>query len=174
MQETRDQEEFHVRNAKEIEGMSVVAITDGKKLGTADELIISPDELRLIGFVMKSGLFSQRELIVESEDIRSVGADVITVDGAEVARISDEAARNVTEARSSGRTIRGSKVVTESGTVVGAVTDFVLDEDSRRITSLILGGSLRGNTDAIPAARIISVGQDVIVVRDEDGPPSPR
>ena len=157
-----------MRNAKQIEGMSVVGIADGKKLGTADELVVSSDELRLVAFVMKSGVFSQRELIVEADDIRSFGPDAITVDGEEVARIGDETAAAVREARASGRRINGSKVVTESGTMLGTVSDYVIDERSRRITSLMLGGSLLASADAIPADRVISVGPDAIVVRDED------
>jgi len=44
---------------EKIEGVSVAGIVDGQ-LGRADELVISPNDLRLVAFVMKSGVFSQR------------------------------------------------------------------------------------------------------------------
>lgn len=162
-----------MHNAKDVEGMPVVAIADGKKLGTVDELVVSPDELRLLGFVMKSGLFGHRELVVEAGDIRAFGADAITIDSEDAARISDDAAAEFGEARAAGRRITGSKVVTESGSLIGSVSDFVIDERSLRITTLLLGGSFMTGADAIPTNRVISVGPDMIVVADQaDSRPS--
>ena len=159
-----------MRNAKDLAGMSIVAIADGKKLGSADELVLSSDGLRLVGFVMKSGgFFSQREHVVEASDVRSVGADAITVDAEEVARISDEAAAEFREGRASARRITGNKVVTESGSMVGTVSDFVIDEETFRVTSLVLSGSLLSSGDVVPTDRVISVGPDAIMIRDPQG-----
>ena len=158
-----------MRNAKSLEGMSVVAIADGKKLGSVDEMVLSSDGLHLAGFIMKSGGFlNQRELIVEARDVRSVGADAITVDAEEVARVSDEAAAEFRDGRASGRRLSGNKVVTESGTFVGTVSDFVIDEATFRVTSLVMSGSLLSSGDAVPTDRVISVGPDAIMIRNPE------
>ena len=160
-----------MRNAKDLAGMAIVAIADGKKLGSVDELVLSSDGLRVAGFVMKSGGFlSQHELVVEARDVRSVGSDAITVDAQEVARITDEAAAEFQEGRNSARRLAGNKVVTESGTFVGTVSDFVIDEATFRVTALVVTGSLLSSGDIVPADRVISVGPDAIMLRNAEAP----
>ena len=156
-----------MRNASDLHGMSVIAIADGKKLGSVDEVVVSPQDLRVLGLVMKEpGFLNHSELIIETADIRAIGADAITVDGQEAARISEEAAGAFRDARSVGRSLTGNKAVTESGDLVGTVSDFAIDEDTYRVTSLLLSGSLLSGGDVVQADRVISVGPDVIVVRN--------
>jgi uncharacterized protein YrrD len=155
---------------KDLHGMSIVDVRDGKKLGQADEVVISPDDGRVLGFVMKTGgLLRNGESIVEIDDVRAIGRDAITVEGDEVAHTSEAATEAFSQARSGGRALPGRKVVTQGGTLVGQVDDIAIDEDGRRVTALLLGGGLLEQSDALAADRIVSVGPDVIVVRDENG-----
>lgn len=156
-----------MRNAKDLHGLAIVDVANGRKLGSADEIVVSPDSGRLLGFVMKSlGVLSPNERIVEMSDIRSIGADAITVEGDEVAVTSDAAAEEFQAARGSKRGLSGKKVVTQDGTVVGTISDYTIDEQEARVKALVLGGGLFEKGDAIPADRIVSVGEDVVVVSE--------
>ena len=156
-----------MRNAKELQGLAIVDVANGKKLGNADEIVVSPDTGRVLGFVMKSlGVLSPNERIVEMSDIRSIGPDAITVEGDEVARTSEAAAEEFTKARTEKRSLMGRKVVTQDGALVGTVTDFTIDEKEARVKALILGGGLFEKGDAVPADRVVSVGTDVVVVSE--------
>jgi uncharacterized protein YrrD len=156
-----------MRNAKDLHGLAIVDVANGKKLGSADEIVVSPDTGRVLGFVMKSmGVISPNERIVEMSDIRAIGADAITVEGDEVARTSQAAAEEFRQARASKRGLAGKKVVTQDGNLVGTVTDYTIDEKGARVKALILGGGLFERGDAIPADRIVSVGTDVVVVSE--------
>lgn len=158
-----------MRAGRELTGLAIVDVRDGKKLGTADEIVISPDDGRLLGFVMKGGgLFSSKETIVEIDDVRSIGADAITVEGDEVAHTPEASAEAFREARSGDRSLIGRKIVTQGGRLVGQVSDVVINEQQRRVTSLTIGGGMLEQGDVVQAARIVSVGPDLIVVRDED------
>lgn len=158
-----------MRTGKELIGLAIVDVRDGKKLGHADEIVISPDDGRLLGFVMKAGgLFGGKESIVEIDDVRSIGRDAITVEGDEVAHTTEASAESFREARDGDRSLVGRKIVTQSGTMIGQVHDIVVNEEQRRVTSLTIGGGLLEQGDALPANRIVSVGPDLIVVRDED------
>jgi len=158
-----------MRTGKDLIGLAIVDVRDGKKLGNADELVISPDDGKLLGFIMKSGgLFSSEEVIVEIEDVRSIGADAITVDGDEVAHTLEASAEAFREARGGGRSLVGRKVVTQGGTLGGQVSDVVINEEQRRVTALLIGGGMLEQGDALPADRIVSVGPDLIVIRDGD------
>ena len=160
-----------MRSGNELRGMSVVDVAGGNKLGQVGEVVISPDDLRVLGLVVKSGgLLSQQERIIEADDIRSIGKDAITVDGADAAHDRDTGGDELRQARSGQRRIIGAKAVTKSGTLVGTVSDFMVDENTRRVTALTLGTGPFSTSEAIPAERIASVGPDVIVVHDAATP----
>jgi sporulation protein YlmC with PRC-barrel domain len=156
-----------MRNAKDLHGLAIVDVANGRKLGSADEIVVSPDSGRLLGFVMKSlGVLSPNERIIEMSDVRAIGADAITVEGNEVGVTGDAAAADLREARASKRGLNGKKVVTQDGTVVGTISDYTIDEHEARVKALMLGGGLFEKGDAIPADRIVSVGEDVVVVSE--------
>lgn len=167
-----------MRNAKDLQGLAIVDVQGGNKLGSADEIVVSPENGRVLGFVMKSlGVITPNERIIEMSDVRSIGSDAITVEGEEVSHTSEAAAEEFQEARSSKRTLNGKKVVTQDGTVLGTVSDYTIDEREARVKSLILGGGMFEKGDAIPADRIVSVGSDVVVVSEpgaESGATGPR
>lgn len=158
-----------MRTGKDLAGLAIIDVRDGKKLGSADEVVVSPDDGRLLGFVMKQGgLFSSDESIVEIDDVRSIGVDAITVEGSEVAHSADASGEAFREAREGNRSLVGRKVVTQAGSVAGQVADIVINEDQRRVTAVLVGAGLLERDDAIPADRIVSVGPDVIIIRDDD------
>ncbi len=157
-----------MRSGSELKGMAVVDVGGGKKLGQVAEVVVSPDDLRLLGLVVKSGgLLSQEERVVEADDIRSIGRDAITVDGEDAAHARDTAGDELKRTRSGDRRLVGAKVVTKSGSLVGTVSDFLIDEGTRRVTGLTLGAGPFSTSEAVRAERIASVGPDVIVVHDE-------
>lgn len=156
-----------MRNAKDLQGLAIVDVANGRKLGSADEIVVSPDSGRLLGFVMKSlGVLSPNERIVEMSDVRSIGADAITVEGEEVAHTDAAVADEIREVRGGKRGLNGKKVVTQDGTLVGTISDYAIDEQEARVKALMLGGGLFEKGDAIPADRIVSVGEDVVVVSE--------
>ena len=78
-------------------------------------------------------------------------------------------------------TVRGRRVVTDSGREIGHLSDFVVDEksgtfDGLEVESRSLGG-LRTHRRIIPAAATPRVGPDAIVVNDsalDDGGSEPE
>lgn len=163
-----------MRTTKDLSGLAVIDIRDGKKLGTVGDTVVSPDDGRLLGFVIKSGgLLNNDESVVEIDDVRSIGADAITVEGDEIqgAEATNEAFQ---EARSGDRALAGRKVVTQGGKLLGQIADVVISEEERRVTGLLLGGGIFEKDDALPADRIASVGPDVVVVTDEQAEPPGR
>ena len=160
-------EVMKMRNAKDLQGLAIVDVQGGNKLGNADEIVVSPENGRLLGFVMKrAGLLTAKERIIEMRDVRNIGPDAITVEGDEVAHVSAAAQEGFQEARSGKRSLTGKKVVTQDGSVIGSVSDYTIDEQQARVTGLILSGGLFEKSDVVPADRIVSVGADVIVVSE--------
>jgi uncharacterized protein YrrD len=156
-----------MRKISALVGITVIDVKDGTKLGEVEEVVLSPDDLRLLGFVVGSGRFlGHEEHIVEAADIRSIGDDAITVDGQEAARTSEASTEEFREARSGKRRLEGKQVITEKGSVLGTVSDALLDEDGRQLTALLIGGGLLQSAESLHIDRVASVGPDVIVARE--------
>lgn len=156
-----------MRKISELVGIAVIDVKDGTKLGEVEEVVLSPDDLRLLGFVVGSGRFlGHEERIVETSDIRAIGEDAITVDGQEASHTSEASTEAFKAARTGNRRLAGKKVVTDSGTVVGTVSDAILDENGRKLSALLIGGGLLQSADTVQVDRVTSVGPDVIVVRE--------
>jgi sporulation protein YlmC with PRC-barrel domain len=142
-------------------------VKDGTKLGEVEEVVVSPDDLRLLGFVVGSGRFlGHEEHIVETADIRAIGDDAITVDGQEAARTSEASTEAFRDARSGKRRLEGKKVITEKGSVLGTVSDALLDEEGKQLSALLIGGGLLQSAESLHIDRVASVGPDVIVARE--------
>lgn len=159
-----------MRSVKELNGIAILDVAGGKKLGTVDEVVISPDDGKLLGFVMRGGgVLARTEHVIEADDIRSIGPDAITVDGDDLAHVPEAASEAIKAARTGGRSLMGRTAVTQQGTALGQIGDLMLDEDGRRLAAVVIGGGMLGSSDAVPADRIVSVGPDVVVVSDIDG-----
>lgn len=156
-----------MRKISELVGIAVIDVKDGTKLGEVEEVVLSPDDLRLLGFVVGSGRFlGHEERIVETADIRSIGEDAITVDGQEASHTSQASTEEFRAARAGNRRLAGKKVVTDNGTVLGTVSDAVLDENGRQLSALLIGGGILQSPESLHVDRIASVGPDVIIARE--------
>jgi uncharacterized protein YrrD len=156
-----------MRKISALVGIAVIDVKDGTKIGEVEEVVVSPDDLRLLGFVVGSGRFlGHEEHIVEASDIRSIGDDAITVDGHEAARTSEASTEAFREARSGKRRLEGKKVITEKGSVLGTVSDALLDEEGKQLSALLIGGGLLQSAESLHIDRVASVGPDVIVARE--------
>jgi uncharacterized protein YrrD len=158
-----------MRKVSELRGLAVVDVESGTKLGAVDELVVSPEDGRILAVVLKRGLMGGATSYVGASDVHAFGADAITVKGHDVARKEDAVDETIREAHRSTRALVGNKVVTESGALVGTVSDYFVDEESRRVTGIAIGGGLMSSEDAMAADRILSVGPDALIVSDEGG-----
>lgn len=156
-----------MRKISGLVGISVIDVKDGTKLGEVEEVVVSPDDLRVLGFVVGSGRFlGHEERIVESADVRSIGSDAITVDGQDASHTSEASTEEFRTARSGNRRLEGKKVITESGIVLGTVSDAIMDESGRQLAALLIGGGILQSAESLPIKRVASVGPDVIVARE--------
>jgi uncharacterized protein YrrD len=156
-----------MRKISELVGIAIINVKDGTKLGEVEEVVVSPDDLRVLGYVVGSGRFlGHEERIVESADVRSIGNDAITVDGQEASHTSEASTEEFRTARSGNRRLEGKKVITENGTVLGTVSDAVMDASGRKLSALLIGGGILQSAESVGIDRIASVGPDVIVARE--------
>ena len=156
-------------NSKDITGIAVVSIAEGKKLGTVERVYLDPDSQRVVGFAVGSGgglLSSQPAagLMVDVTEVHSLGPDALTLDEATAARGAEVTAASASLPSLDDLTKR--KVVTEGGTYVGQVASIEFDERGFHLTEVeVSPGFFQGNV-RVPSEHLISIGKDLLVVAD--------
>ena len=150
--------------ASAFNGLAVVSIAGGVKLGTIIEVLFDLTTFRLAALLITSG--DRQQFVVPFSAIHTIGPDAVMVpsdqstqryaapfDG--LARLDD---------------VVKLKVVDEAGSVLGTVSGIEVDPETREITAVQVhqGGmlGLGGTTTTIPAASIRGVDQLMVVAAE--------
>jgi uncharacterized protein YrrD len=130
---------------------------------------------RVTGFLVDvGGLFSKARFLPAGQ-VKSLGADALTVPGADVLGETNPAENDPNELE--GRPLGGRPVMSASGTVLGKVSDVTVDTDTLTVPDLILSTGLIDNAlhgkPRLPLTMVKTVGKDSIVVPDDYDPKTP-
>jgi sporulation protein YlmC with PRC-barrel domain len=155
----------------ELKGKPVVSIADARKVGTVDGVFVDAGYTRIQGLKVK-GEGRSPDYFVSSENVRAIGPDAVTIVGQDALERPDYA---------SGLTglvpledVLGSRVVTESGEVLGGVSDVHLDPSSGKVERFEyatgpLAGLLRRHY-SIDVEHVVGVGPKVMTVKEAARP----
>ena len=155
-------------NAKSLIGMTVFAVEGGKNLGTVDRLLFSPDEMRVTAFVVASvaGMMDEPEpqKLLPTEKVKAVGQDAITVESDSMLDVTADG--ELPPGAVAFDQIEREKVITENGEDVGEISSVEFDEQTFKLDFIEVGRGFLSGSSMISVENIVSVGEDVIVVRD--------
>jgi len=158
-------------NTRGLVGLPVILLTTGDRQGEIRQVIIDYKLGRLRGFILEQGgtLLSHGETLVLPEaGIHSIGIDAVTISSLDLLVVGKDAAKDL-EAQA-GESAMGKSVITRGGNAVGSVADVLIDRESHLVLALEVTGSLWQNLTRgvleVNAANVISVGKDVVVIRD--------
>ena len=156
-----------------LDGIAVVTIDSGEKVGAVDDMIFNLSERRLIAFRLgRSGLFGGERHFIDMSDVESIGSDAIMIrDRERVRDVRDN--RDYSEMPTLGA-LTSLRVVTQAGSYVGNVSTVQIDPESGRLSQIDIssGGlmSMFRHALEVPAMEIVSMGTDVVVIPDRFGP----
>lgn len=155
--------------ADDIKGLAVVSISTGAKLGYIDGVLFDTANIA-IGALRTSA--DGQEAMIPFDQIRSIGSDAVTVPTNDVAQWATG------QVNTSGMLtldeFKKLKVVDEAGTYLGTINEVDVDPTTGKVTSVqahkggILG--IGGDTFDSTAADIVSIGPEVMVVREPKVP----
>ncbi len=159
-----------LRKWSALRGIAVVALSNGKKIGSCDDFYFEPQTQSIFALQVKTGLLSHK--VVPAASINTVGQDAITVPNEEVLRDVLDDARRATLL--SGEGLRNYRVMSAGGTLVGTLGDALLDTSTPgalRVAAFEMSGGLRehisGKFPTFAASQVLNYGQDVLVIPDE-------
>ena len=159
-------------------GRTVVDIDAAEKLGKVKEIIVQRDGERVAGFVVSHsenllGTGGSRRTVPASA-LNAIGPDAITVRGAGVMESSTAELDSLPRMSD----VIGHKMVTQSGRLLGAIDDILIDPKDGAIIGFVVGEGMksklenmfnteRTHTDGyVRADADLQVGNDLIVVPD--------
>jgi len=148
-----------------LRGMAVVSVQQAEKLGVIDDLYVDLPHHRLGGLLLRGGLFRGGPTVTWSA-VRSVGKDAVTVDDSTV--LSDPGADQPTSwVRLT--TLRSTKVVTETGDLLGTISGVDIDPESGKVLHYAVAAAREGLFRAgehsiVSPAAIVGVGAGLLTV----------
>ncbi len=155
-------------NVKELVGMTVFAIDGGRNVGTVDRLLFSPDDMRVTELVVSRSVAMLEEpepqRVLATDRIKAIGRDAITLDSEDQLDVTPDG--ELPEGRVAFDEIEREKVITESGDEVGEVTSISFSDNTFLLETVEVSRGFLSGSAVIPVNQIVSVGEDVIVVKD--------
>jgi uncharacterized protein YrrD len=153
-----------MRNAREIIGLPVIELQEGKSLGRVYNLIFNPSIRKVEALsIGERSLLKARLQQVAFAQVRSFGTDAVTlhsaeaVDGEETAD-ADERPENK---------LAGRKVVTTDGSFAGTVEDFSFNAASGELADLFLTREKTRGLLRLPVTTVLNFGRDFIIVSED-------
>lgn len=160
--------EFEV-NALRLPDMQVYSVAEGAAVGRVKDVIIDPEEKRLLALAVDKGGWYHEVRVIAVGRIGTVGDDLIMVDEKQAAEAPN--LPKIVENMKHPCNIIGARVISRDGRSIGRVEGFYLARDGGRITRLEISGGPLGwlwaGKLSLAAEHIITLGAEAVVVDEE-------
>lgn len=149
----------------ELKGKAVVNFQDAKKIGEIHDLYFDPNSQRIAGLDIKEGGLFGHTACVPATDIRSIGPDAVMVSPA--VEQADKDSFNP-QGLQSLADVANDKVVTDTGALVGQVSDVLIDPGAMAVVGYEIGGNgLFSKPRQFPATPQIRYGDELITIPEQ-------
>src|SRR5512133_1362314 len=148
-----------------MKGLPVITMAEGKHVGKVDDLVVDPDRKAVRWLrIHRGGMLGGERLWVSVDAVHGLGEDALTINSEADLRASAEATEAAALLKAK-RPVIGNRVITENGERLGEVRDYEFAPDTFVLTSLSVpeGMNVVGPSLTIPAERVITIGEDIIV-----------
>lgn len=160
-----------MKKSREIIGLTVVSIQEGKELGIVKQLVINATTGSIAALLIDDGKWYLGAKVLPFSSISGLGEYAVTIDSeADIIAITPTSsfgnllAQNVQ--------VIGTTVLTRNGNASGTVSEILIDTDGR-ISECLIDES--HEIHSVPRERVITFGKDVLIVSGEnETAPVPR
>lgn len=150
--------------ARKLIGLPVAAMDTQSKIGEIRQILVDPENGRLLGFEIATGGILNPKKILATTDIRDWDPNGIVtasidnlVESKEVVRIKEVLDRKIF--------LIGMKAKTESGKGLGMVEDLLIDTDTECVAKYYLK-DLLGKARILTADKVIKIDRQIIFADD--------
>ena len=159
-----------MRKSKQIVGMPVFSLEEGQQTGSVKDLVVNPQSKKVVALaIAQKGWLKELKYIPYSK-IRSIGEDAITVDHGTTLEKGASLPEIVKLVREKVE-VTGARLVTENGTILGLVDEYLIDLLTGEIVGLEFGdnfiNSMIKGRAYLDINHIRTIGKEVIVCNED-------
>lgn len=150
-----------------LHGLPVIAVVEGRVLGTVRELLFDPAEHQLLGVLVARRGGERHDDFLDISCIARLGPFAITArETRDLRPLSSHSRAN--DVAVAGIRPRGARVLMESGEPVGTVRQVWITPGGR-VEKYVLGGGMLGiaNRHEVAPGEVIVIGEDAMIVTAE-------
>lgn len=150
--------------AKKLIGLPVAAMDTQSKVGEIRQVLIDPQNGRLLGFLVSTGELLGPKKVVSVIDIKEWDPNGVVVNSIEDLIGKSEIVR-IKEILKNKIFILGMKAVSESHKNLGQVEDILLDTDTECVVKYYLK-DLMGGSRIFPSEKVIKIEKEIVFSDD--------
>ena len=157
-----------MRNEKDSRNIRIAGLFNNgwKKIGQVKDLVINPEDGKVDFILVSNGTWYVGARVLPYKSVMGIGEHAVTTESeGQLSLINDTAAANNLLQRNI--VVKGNRVLTKQGNLVGVVSEFSIDETTGKITRLEYKTAQdESKVEIIEADQVLTFGSDVIVVKE--------
>lgn len=159
-------------DVKRLKHTAVVTIQSGERLGAISDVHIDLEQRQIASVVVQmEGRSGSSAAVVPMSQIQAIGADAVMIPDRESVQL--EPSPIDTGRFPDLKRLTSLKVVTDAGTHEGRVETVSIDEQTGRLTEVVVAppgiGRLWKRPMVVPIDQVISMGRDLVVIPEHIG-----
>jgi len=148
--------------------LPVVSLEEGKEIGRIKGLVVNPNSGEIAALLVQRGTLFAEQKVIPYPRVVSVGNNALTIQKISSAERLTSLPQILNLVKENVQ-LKGARVITEGGTALGYVTEFIIDPFTGKITAYEISGKgaeifWKGRA-VLPAEEVRTIGKDVLVVR---------
>lgn len=158
--------------ASRLIGAPILSVQAGGKIATISEIIINPDDLKIIAFRLSSPLIAKNSAdILDAKSVREYSNFGLVIDGIDDLIEKDDVIK-ISKVLDLNFNLKGLKVETKKGSKLGKVEDYtVTTEDFLTQQLIVKRPAIKGFIDpelTIPRKEIVEITDYKVIIKDEE------
>lgn len=156
--------------AKKLINLPVAAMDTQSKIGEIRQILVDPENGRLLGFEVATGGILSPKKILATTDIRDWDPNGIVTASIDNLVNADEIVR-IKQILDKKIFLLGMKAKTEAGKNLGAIEDLLIDTETECVAKYYLK-DLLGKARVFPAEKVVKIDKAIIFSGDVAEPPA--
>ncbi|MGC5326602.1 PRC-barrel domain-containing protein [Brevibacillus sp. SYSU BS000544] len=153
-----------MKQSKEVLGMPIISILDGKDIGKVKNFVINPDQRGIEFLIVQNDQWEFGIKAIPFKLVEGMGNYAVTIETeGSVIDLADIPIAN--ELLTKNIQIKGTRTITKKGRLLGQVAEYFFSEETGKIVGCVL--EQEGNKKVLPVDAVLTFGKDIMVVSED-------